>query len=68
VAHITRNAARNQVGNLEARLANVFDALRQLERDRERFDTIVLDPPAFAKSKDAVEKAWPRYKEITSGP
>jgi 23S rRNA (cytosine1962-C5)-methyltransferase len=64
VAHITRNAARNQVANLEARLANVFDALRQLERDRERFDTIVLDPPAFAKSKDAVEKAWAGYKEI----
>jgi 23S rRNA (cytosine1962-C5)-methyltransferase len=64
VAHITRNAARNQVANVEARLANVFDALRQLERDRERFDTIVLDPPAFAKSKDAVEKAWAGYKEI----
>jgi 23S rRNA (cytosine1962-C5)-methyltransferase len=64
VGHIRRNAARNQVGNVEARLANVFDTLRQLERDRERFDTIVLDPPAFAKSKDAVEKAWAGYKEI----
>jgi 23S rRNA (cytosine1962-C5)-methyltransferase len=64
VAHITRNAARNQAANVDARLANVFDALRQLERDRERFDTIVLDPPAFAKSKSAVEKAWAGYKEI----
>jgi 23S rRNA (cytosine1962-C5)-methyltransferase len=64
VGHIRRNAARNQVGNVEARLANVFDTLRQLERDRERFDTIVLDPPAFAKSKDAIEKAWAGYKEI----
>jgi 23S rRNA (cytosine1962-C5)-methyltransferase len=62
--HIRRNAARNQIGNVEARLANVFDTLRQLERDRERFDTIVLDPPAFAKSKDAIEKAWAGYKEI----
>ncbi|MGE5199706.1 MAG: class I SAM-dependent rRNA methyltransferase [Rhodospirillaceae bacterium] len=64
VGHIGRNAARNGIGNVEARLANVFDALRQLERDRERFDTIVLDPPAFAKSKDAVEKAHAGYKEI----
>jgi 23S rRNA (cytosine1962-C5)-methyltransferase len=64
VGHIRRNAARNQTGNVEARLANVFDALRQMERDRERFDTIVLDPPAFAKSRDAVEKAHAGYKEI----
>jgi 23S rRNA (cytosine1962-C5)-methyltransferase len=64
VGHIRRNAERNGVANVEARLANVFDALRQFERDRERFDTIVLDPPAFAKSKDAIEKAWAGYKEI----
>ena len=64
VGHIRRNAERNRIGNVEARLANVFDALRQMERDRERFDTIVLDPPAFAKSKDAVEKAHAGYKEI----
>jgi 23S rRNA (cytosine1962-C5)-methyltransferase len=64
VGHIRSNAARNGIANVEARLANVFDALRQMERERERFDTIVLDPPAFAKSKDAVEKAWAGYKEI----
>jgi len=62
--HITRNAARNGIANVEARVANVFDALRQMERGRERFDTIVLDPPAFAKSRDAVEKARAGYKEI----
>jgi 23S rRNA (cytosine1962-C5)-methyltransferase len=64
VGHIRRNAERNGIGNLEARTVNVFDALRQMERSRERFDTIVLDPPAFAKSKDAVEKARAGYKEI----
>jgi 23S rRNA (cytosine1962-C5)-methyltransferase len=64
VGHIRRNAERNQIGNVETGVANVFDALRQMERDRERFDTIVLDPPAFAKSKDAVEKAHAGYKEI----
>jgi 23S rRNA (cytosine1962-C5)-methyltransferase len=64
VGHIRRNAELNGAANVEARLANVFDALRQMERGRERFDTIVLDPPAFAKSKDAVEKARAGYKEI----
>jgi 23S rRNA (cytosine1962-C5)-methyltransferase len=42
----------------------VFDELRGLERLRERFDTIVLDPPAFAKNKAAVVKATAGYKEI----
>ena len=64
VGHITRNAARNGITNIEARSVNVFDAVRQMERSGERFDTIVLDPPAFAKSKDAVEKAYAGYKEI----
>jgi len=49
---------------IDARVGNVFDELRGLERTRERFDTIVLDPPAFAKSKAAVEKATAGYKEI----
>jgi 23S rRNA (cytosine1962-C5)-methyltransferase len=35
-----------------------------MERAREQFDTIVLDPPAFAKSKAAVAKALAGYKEI----
>jgi 23S rRNA (cytosine1962-C5)-methyltransferase len=64
VGRIAQNAQRNGVRNVEARVANVFDALRQMERAHERFDTIVLDPPAFAKTKDAVEKAHAGYKEI----
>ena len=43
---------------------NVFDELRELERRGERFDTIVLDPPAFAKNKAAMPKALSGYKEI----
>jgi 23S rRNA (cytosine1962-C5)-methyltransferase len=64
VARIGANAARNQVKNVEARAMNVFDELRELERGGERFDTIVLDPPAFAKNKAAVRKALSGYKEI----
>ena len=64
VARITRNAARNNITNIEARAMNVFDELRELERRGERFDTIVLDPPAFAKNKASVRKALSGYKEI----
>ena len=63
VARIRRNAAENGVA-VDARVGNVFDELRGFERVGERFDTIVLDPPAFAKSKGAVDKASSGYKEI----
>jgi 23S rRNA (cytosine1962-C5)-methyltransferase len=64
VAQIRMNAERNGASNLEARAANVFDELREFDRAGERFDTIVLDPPAFAKSKSAMAKAAAGYKEI----
>lgn len=64
VAEIRANAHRNGVTNIEARAANVFDELRELDRAGDGFDTIVLDPPAFAKSKSAIPKAISGYKEI----
>jgi 23S rRNA (cytosine1962-C5)-methyltransferase len=64
VARIRENAARNGLTNVEARAMNVFDELRELERVGARFETIVLDPPAFAKNKAAVAKALSGYKEI----
>ena len=63
VERIRENARRNGVA-VDARVGNVFDELRGLERLGERFDTIVLDPPAFAKNKAAVAKARSGYKEI----
>jgi 23S rRNA (cytosine1962-C5)-methyltransferase len=63
VARIRANASRNSIA-IDARVGNVFDDLRGFERLGERFDTIVLDPPAFAKSKSAVAKATTGYKEI----
>jgi 23S rRNA (cytosine1962-C5)-methyltransferase len=44
--------------------ADAFELLREYEATGERFDTIVLDPPAFAKSKRAVEGALRGYKEM----
>jgi 23S rRNA (cytosine1962-C5)-methyltransferase len=64
VARIARNAARNHLPQVTAREANVFDELRRLEKDGARYETIVLDPPAFAKNKASVEKALAGYKEI----
>jgi 23S rRNA (cytosine1962-C5)-methyltransferase len=63
-ALLARNAARNGLSNIQVRTTNVFDELRTLERMGETFDSIVLDPPAFAKSKTAIEKATSGYKEI----
>ena len=64
VARIRANAERNRVPHLEAREANVFDELRRLERAGARYDTIVLDPPAFAKNKASIPNALAGYKEI----
>jgi 23S rRNA (cytosine1962-C5)-methyltransferase len=64
VARVAANARRNRLANVEAREVNVFDELRHLEREGARYDTIVLDPPAFAKNKGAVPKALAGYKEI----
>jgi 23S rRNA (cytosine1962-C5)-methyltransferase len=64
VARIQLNAQRNRLANVTARAMNVFDELRELERKGEQFDTIVLDPPAFAKNKASVPKALSGYKEI----
>lgn len=59
-----RNASLNEARNVEFREANVFDALREMESSGERFDSIVLDPPAFAKNRASVRAAARGYKEI----
>ena len=59
-----RNAELNGLTTISWREANAFDLLRTLERARERFDTIVLDPPAFAKTKASLARALAGYKEI----
>jgi 23S rRNA (cytosine1962-C5)-methyltransferase len=64
VARIRANAIRNAVPHLQAREVNVFDELRRLERAGARYDTIVLDPPAFAKNKASIPNAIAGYREI----
>lgn len=64
VKQAQRNAKLNEISNVEFKTANVFDALRELEAKGEKFDTIVLDPPAFVKNRGALKGAIRGYKEI----
>jgi 23S rRNA (cytosine1962-C5)-methyltransferase len=58
------NAQRNGLTNIERIEANAFDYLREQERDGAVFDMIVLDPPAFAKTKAALASALRGYHDI----
>jgi 23S rRNA (cytosine1962-C5)-methyltransferase len=61
---LRENAAANKLTNVEVVAANAFDFLRDAVDEGRRFDTIVLDPPSFAKNKDAIPAAIRGYKEI----
>jgi 23S rRNA (cytosine1962-C5)-methyltransferase len=64
VAATRENAALNALTNIEVQEANVFDDLRERESNGDEFDVIVLDPPAFARTRAAVDRALAGYKEI----
>ena len=58
------NAELNGFGNLTYTVGNAFDLLRERERSGARYQTISLDPPAFAKAKRDVDRAYAAYKEV----
>ena len=59
------NARRNGLdGVMDCVAANVFDLLPQLEKQPRKYDFIILDPPAFTKSRKTVQSAMTGYKEI----
>jgi 23S rRNA (cytosine1962-C5)-methyltransferase len=64
VAAAQCNAELNRITNVQFEVANVFDALRELEATGHRFDTIILDPPAFTKSRATIKSGARGYKEI----
>lgn len=64
LAAAARNALRNQITNVAFKEADVFDLLSSYRSAARRFQTIVLDPPAFAKTKSSIEGAGRGYKEI----
>lgn len=59
-----QNAARNGRSNIEFVEANAFDYLRDAERAGTKFETVVVDPPAFAKNKQSLGNAIRGYHEI----
>jgi len=70
ISEASLGQAREQAGlngfaaRSEFRAANAFDFLRERDRASERYDLVVLDPPAFTKSASSVPQAWRGYKEI----
>jgi 23S rRNA (cytosine1962-C5)-methyltransferase len=64
LATAQRNADANNVSNVAFREADVFDLLSSYASARRTFDTIVLDPPAFAKSRKQIDSAMRGYKDI----
>jgi 23S rRNA (cytosine1962-C5)-methyltransferase len=62
---IEKNIALNGAENvMRAEAADAFEALRRFESRGEKFDLVILDPPAFAKSAKSIDKAYGGYKEI----
>jgi len=64
VQRTRENAGRNGLHNVEARAQNAVEALRSFDKEGRKFDTVVLDPPAFAKRREGLEGALRAYREI----
>jgi 23S rRNA (cytosine1962-C5)-methyltransferase len=64
LARGTENAVLNGLDNIDWVEGDAFEALRAWERAGRRFDTIVVDPPAFAKHRGALDQALRGYGEI----
>ncbi|MCR5847334.1 MAG: class I SAM-dependent rRNA methyltransferase [Lachnospiraceae bacterium] len=65
VSQANENAEKNNLsGSVKFRCADVLDELPRLEKEGERFDIVILDPPAFTKSREATKNAIRGYREI----
>ena len=65
VSQAQENARRNHLEDtVHFRCANVFDELPRLAEQKEQFDVVILDPPAFTKSREATKNAIKGYREI----
>src|SRR4030095_90595 len=65
VQQANKNAALNGLENIcKFQTANAFDILKQWSKEEKKFDVVMLDPPAFTKSRETIQKAVAGYKEI----
>lgn len=65
VAQANKNAALNQLDAIcRFEAVNAFDVLKQWGKEGKQYDVVMLDPPAFTKSRENIQKALTGYKEI----
>ena len=65
VAQANKNAKLNNVQNsCRFETANAFDVLKQWSNEGRQYDVVMLDPPAFTKNRETIQKAIAGYKEI----
>ncbi|HEU4860006.1 MAG TPA: class I SAM-dependent rRNA methyltransferase [Chitinophagaceae bacterium] len=65
VQQANQNAALNEVASIcKFQTANAFDVLKEWSKEEKRYDVVMLDPPAFTKSRETIQKAIAGYKEI----
>lgn len=65
VQQANRNAALNGLDTIcSFETANAFDVLKQWSKEERKYDVVMLDPPAFTKSRETIQKAITGYKEI----
>jgi 23S rRNA (cytosine1962-C5)-methyltransferase len=65
VAQANRNAALNKLDHIvKFEAMNAFDVLKNWGKEGRKYDVVMLDPPAFTKSRSSIEKAVTGYKEI----
>ena len=62
--NVNENARLNGINNITTKCGDVFDVLRAYKNDGEKFDLVILDPPAFCKSASEVKDAYRGYKDI----
>ena len=64
LANVRKNAELNGINNIKTEQADVFELLREKKKAGEKYDLVVLDPPAFCKSAGEVKDAYRGYKDI----
>ena len=64
LANVRKNAELNGITNIKTEQADVFELLREKKKSGEKYDLVVLDPPAFCKSAGEVKDAYRGYKDI----
>ena len=66
LASVEKNAALNGLSNIRTVKADVFGLLREYNKNGEKFDLVILDPPAFTKTTDTVKEGYKGYLDINT--